>query len=45
MFCSLMCSWHLEKCLAHSRCSVNICGVDKWVGGWKRSWMGRWNSG
>lgn len=26
--CSFLCLWHLEQCLAHSRHTINTCGVN-----------------
>ena len=39
--CVLVTLKHLE-CLAYSRCLVNVCGLDDYVGGQVDGWMGEW---
>ena len=34
---SVSCSCHLENCIAHSTCSINVC----WLNEWREQWEGR----
>ena len=31
LFYSLLYPWHLVSCLAHSRCSINVCWMKDWA--------------